>query len=116
MRQLAAALFVLALSCGCTTISPTDSNARELSSGGQLIGTLQDGREIRAYRVLYVYADGKATRTDYLYVISDPRAVSVVTGAVGSEDDTVSVLDTTQQEKKAEAEAKPEQIRPFDGR
>lgn len=115
MRQLAAALFVLVLSCGCTTISPTDSNARELSSGGQLIGTLQDGREIRAYRVMYVYADGKATRTDYLYVISDPRAVSVITGAVDSEDDTtVSVLDTTQQEKKAEAES--EQIRPFDGR
>jgi len=115
MRQLAAALFVLVLSCGCTTISPTDSNARELSSGGQLIGTLQDGREIRAYRVLYVCADGKATRTDYLYVISDPRAVSVITGAVDPEDDTtVSVLDTTQQEKKAEAES--EQIRPFDGR
>jgi hypothetical protein len=59
---------------GCTTYTPeevTSINNTTLSSGGERVGTLSDGRELRRYEI---YNEGR--HNHWVYVVGDAVTVN----------------------------------------
>lgn len=74
MRKLLAVFLVLCVVVGCDSPEVIrTNNAKELRDGGEVVGTLPDGREVRRYRI-----ERENASDHWVYVVGDTVTVNRV--------------------------------------